>query len=117
MDHTKNNLPNIVKDELLAVLNKGASYKPNEISDALAKAISEFDHSIGSALLNLFPDAGALATMPENDILRVIDDEEHNQDVIARCESGTTVLISMIDPSKCNVWVASLGDCAAGKYW
>ena len=84
------------------------------ISDVLSNAISSFDRKIGQALLDLFPDEAALASMPDEEIQKIINDGGPNSNTVLRCMRGTTVLISILDPSKSNLWVASLGDCAAG---
>ncbi|KAF9562787.1 protein serine/threonine phosphatase 2C [Agrocybe pediades] len=113
VDYTKDRLPDIVQKELLKMLGKGDGYTPADVSDALTRAISEFDKSIGEALLKLFPDADALAKLSDEEIHRVISSQRVNQDIILHCERGTTVLISLVSPVKSDIWVASLGDCAA----
>ncbi|KAF8972972.1 hypothetical protein BDZ97DRAFT_1935957 [Flammula alnicola] len=79
---------------------------PSEISDALTHAISSFDASIGQALLDLFPDKEVLAKMTKEEIQSIINDNGPNSAIVLRCMRGTTVLISIVDPT-------NLGDCAA----
>ncbi|PPQ89566.1 hypothetical protein CVT25_012238 [Psilocybe cyanescens] len=112
-DYAAATLPDIIKGELAAILAKDAQPSPSAVSDALSHAISNFDKGIGQAIVNLFPDEKALAEMPVEDIQRIINDNGPNSDIVLRCMRGTTALISLVDPAKSNIWVASLGDCAA----
>lgn len=101
---------------LTAVVEKDAHPTPSAVSDALSDAISSFDKDIGQAIVDLFPDEPALAEMPVEDIQRFINDNGPNSTIVLRGMRGTTALVSLIDPAKANIWVASLGDCAAGKW-
>lgn len=87
---------------------------PSAIGNALEQAISDFDKSIGNALLELFPDKLALMDIPDEDVKNIINDDGHNVATVLRCMRGSTALVSITDPSKSNLWVASLGDSAAG---
>jgi len=87
--------------------------EPPVISDLLRDTIVQFDQEIGDALLALFPNADALAEMSQAHITSIIDDPA-NADTLLRCMRGTTVLVALTDPSRSNIWVASLGDCIAG---
>ncbi|KAJ3504247.1 hypothetical protein NLJ89_g8036 [Agrocybe chaxingu] len=113
VDYTVSNLPKIIKAELAAILEKNTQPEPSVISDALTRAISSFDESIGKAVLDLFPDQAALSHMSDAEIRQIVNDKGPNSATVLRCVRGSTVLISLTDPSKSNVWVASLGDCAA----
>ncbi|CAA7259279.1 unnamed protein product [Cyclocybe aegerita] len=113
VDYTAAKLPKIIKGELTAILEKDTQPEPSVISDALTRAISSFDESIGKAVLDLFPDQAALSNMSDAEIRQIVNDKGPNSATVLRCVRGSTVLISLTDPSKSNVWVASLGDCAA----
>jgi pyruvate dehydrogenase phosphatase len=108
-----------VKDALAAVLAtcaEGSPPKPADVSEALSGAIAGLDASIGEALLRLFPDAAALEDMLDEQIRAVINDGGPRSAAVLRGMRGTTVLITLVDPKKENIWVASLGDCVAGKW-
>lgn len=102
-------------DRLVAVLKDTPEYTPDSIRDTLSRAISDFDAGIGQKLLDLFPDPVALSEMYSGDIEDIINDDGPNSETVLRCMRGSTALISIIDPAKKNLWVASLGDCAAGS--
>lgn len=107
-----------MKDGLTAVLGtcaEGSPPKPADVSEALTGAIAGLDASIGEALLKLFPDAAALEEMLDEQIRGVINDGGPRSAAVLRCMRGTTVLVTLVDPKKENIWVASLGDCVAGK--
>ncbi|KDR75423.1 hypothetical protein GALMADRAFT_556142 [Galerina marginata CBS 339.88] len=114
-DYAAAQLPDAVKDHLTEALRHTQQPVASAISDALTKAISSFDKSIGDALVNIFPDQDALAKMSDEEIQRIINDDGPNSEAVVRCMRGTTVLVTLVDPSKSNMWVASLGDCAASK--
>ena len=101
------------------------------------KAISEVDDAITRDIVGLFPggpeqtpgcqivDARSLATQIRQ-IEELSDDEIHaivndmqaggvNNAKVLRGMRGSTVLVSLVDPSGRNLWVASLGDCQAGS--
>ncbi|KAF9529315.1 phosphatase 2C-like domain-containing protein [Crepidotus variabilis] len=112
-DYTASTLPDIIQEKLASVLEKNSEPSPAIIAETLSKAISDFDDSIGEALLKLFPDKLALLDMPDEDVKSIINDGGPNAATVLHCMRGTTVLISVTDPSRKNLWVASLGDCAA----
>jgi pyruvate dehydrogenase phosphatase len=107
-------LPDIIEQRLASVLNCDSEFSPSAIGNALEQAISDFDKSIGDALLELFPDKLALMDMPDEDVKNIINDDGRNVATVLRCMRGSTALVSITDPSKSNLWVASLGDSAAG---
>jgi len=58
-----------------------------------------------------------LSKLSDDEIKAVIHDSAAggpNHAKVARCMQGSTVLVSLIDPNRDNIWVASLGDCQAG---
>lgn len=115
-DYTAATLPRIIQDKLAALLQDNAEPSPSVVGDTLSKAISAFDDSIGQALFDLFPDKLALLDMPDEDVKSIINDDGPNMATILHCMRGTTALISISDPKKSNLWVASLGDCAASMF-
>lgn len=104
-----------MQDRLVALFKDTPEYTPDTIRDALSRVISDFDAGIGQKLLDLFPDPVALSGMYSGDIEDIINDDGPNSETVLRCMRGSTALISIIDPAKKNLWVASLGDCAAGS--
>jgi len=115
-DYTVENLPDLVKEALSAVLEADKEPAPSTISETLIKAISSFDDNIGRAFLELFPDQESLARMSDEEIKSIINDGGSNAAIVVKCLRGTTVLIAISDPAKANLWVASLGDCSASTY-
>ena len=88
------------------------------MSDLLSKAIVSYDESLTKDLYDIFPGGhDELSKLSDDEIKAVIHDSAaggQNHAKVARCMQGSTVLISLIDPDRDNVWVASLGDCQAG---
>lgn len=114
-DYAASKLPSLLKEHVAAALVKDKDPAPATIADALSQAISSFDQGIGQALVDLFPDQDALAKMTDEEIRRIINDDGPNSAIVLHCVRGTTVLVSILDPTRSNLWVASLGDCAASK--
>ena len=114
VDYAAYALPGIIHEKLAHILEHDKEPAPSIVSDALTQVISEFDDSLGDALLELFPDKLALMDMADDDVKTIINDEGRNSSIVLRCMRGATALISITDPSKSNLWVASLGDSAAG---
>ena len=118
-DHTVQNLPSHVRDALEAFVKAGvqkenASYS-SDISIVLSKAISEFDDASLAELQSLFPGGlEEIATLSDKEISNIVNSPE-NLPKVVRGMRGTTALLSLVDPSGENLWVASLGDCQAGK--
>jgi len=112
-DYACENLPEFLKCELTAVLEKDPTPTSQVISDVLTAAILSFDDGIGQALLDIFPSPGAVKAMSDEEIRKIVNDDGPNSKVVLRCMRGTTVLVALVDPTNTNIWVASLGDCAA----
>lgn len=89
-------------------------FESHDISQLLEQAIIAFDDDIGKAFLDLFP-GNSIHDLSEEQIRAIVNDPAHVQKAL-RCMRGTTVLISLVDPSGENLWVASLGDCTASEY-
>ena len=87
----------------------------SSVATLLHQSITSFDHLIAADLLNLFPDPHSLNHFSDHEIRSVINDKGRNSAAVYRCMSGSTVLVSLVDPARKNLWVASLGDSQAGK--
>jgi len=88
------------------------------VADLLSKAVVSYDDSLTKDLYDIFPGGhDELNELSDDEIKAVIHDSAArgpNHAKVARCMQGSTVLISLIDPNRDNIWVASLGDCQAG---
>lgn len=115
VDYTSDKLPSLIHSALQDLLNKENAPSPDSVAEVLRNTISRFDESIGQALRDLFPDESVLANMTDAQIRNIINDGGPNYTTVRRCTRGTTVLVALVDPSKSNLWVASLGDCVASK--
>ncbi|TFK44607.1 protein serine threonine phosphatase 2C [Crucibulum laeve] len=111
-DHVARTLPGIVKHKLAALLAHH-NHTQSDIGLVLSESISEFDNNITNDLLQLFPDINYINKLSDTQIRDIINDEGTNAAIVKRCMRGSTVLVSLTDPQKYNLWVASLGDCQA----
>jgi pyruvate dehydrogenase phosphatase len=121
VDYVFRTLPNIINLALTSALeNSNANMlSPEVISDILARSIHSVDNNMTEDLLRLFPDPAFIAQLSNDEISATINDIESggaNLQIIARCMRGSTVLVSLVDPSGSNLWVASLGDSEAGNF-
>ncbi|KAF9484447.1 protein serine/threonine phosphatase 2C [Pholiota conissans] len=113
-DYVAATLPGRVQDALEVLLSdEGHPPDSTAVGEMLKNTIAKLDHDIGAALLALFPDSVALEGMTDEHIRNIINVGRPNSDVVLRCMRGTTALVSLVDPKRENIWVASLGDCAA----
>ncbi|KAG7446428.1 protein serine/threonine phosphatase 2C [Guyanagaster necrorhizus] len=115
-DYAVQMLPSIVKQHIQGFLDNHIDYSPTSISDVLVNAISSLDNAIAHDLLEIFPDPQALGRLSDAAIRDIINDSDRGSQNIAKvlhCMRGTTVLVSLVDPAKTHLWVASLGDCQA----
>ncbi|KAL5519146.1 hypothetical protein ACEPAH_829 [Sanghuangporus vaninii] len=91
-----------------------AKVSPQSIPEILAKAIEEFDKSIGDELKALLPKN--FENLDEEALKKLVNDQESGSKVYnacIRCMRGSTAIIALIDPGMQNLWVANLGDCQA----
>lgn len=106
-------LPGQIKQRLETTTSR----HPDCIAEDLADAIVAFDDSIAQDFLRLVPDPDTTSQMTDAQLAAMIhaleSSPEHSAS-INRCMHGTTALIALLDPSRQNLWVASLGDCQAG---
>jgi len=123
VDHAVKELPSLVKSALTELISSNSLAKPTllvkEISDILSQTIAAFDDAIMKDLLDLFPGGETqIAGMSDEEINDLINDQASggkNAQTLARCMRGTTALITLVDPTRENMWVANLGDCVASK--
>ncbi|KAG0703222.1 protein serine threonine phosphatase 2C [Suillus ampliporus] len=98
-----------------ALTNAGTTpLAPSTVSALLQSSIQAVDDAMTNAVKQLFPDEAALADLTDEQIKSIINGPTNpNNLAILRCMRGTTALVSLVDPKKENLWVASLGDCQA----
>ena len=107
------------------------------VSSILIRAISEVDDAITRDIVGLFPDGPedmpvggfvdyrvlapqirSIEKLSDDQIDAIVNDFQSglvNNTKILRGLRGSTALVSLVDPSGKNLWVASLGDCQAGS--
>ncbi|RDB25034.1 Protein phosphatase 2C C10F6.17c [Hypsizygus marmoreus] len=116
VDHVVKTLPDMIKASLITLLSDQDEPNPSSISDILADAISAFDNNLTRDVLQLFPDQRIISELSDDAIRILINDHDSggkNAAIVARCMRGSTVLTSLVDPARSNLWVASLGDSQA----
>jgi pyruvate dehydrogenase phosphatase len=93
------------------------------ISGILSDCITRFDHSITTDFTRIFPGGpAALQGMSSTQIRHLFQDRMSggpgSQDLTAvtRCLQGSTVIMTLTDPSKHNLWIANLGDSQTGMF-
>ena len=112
-------LPGMIKASLVsAVGTPDTKLGPSMIEEILVKCISDIDDRIKADLVNFFP--GGLKQMSElsdDEIKSIIKDPETEYSCvrILRARTGTTALITLVDPSR-SLHIANLGDCEARKH-
>ena len=124
VDYAMTELPHRIRSSLEVLLEEKAGstsmpYSPEIVSSLLGDTITKFDKSLLEDLLSLFPGGldGAL-TLPDFHIQEILNDADRggqNLEKVRRCKRGSTALVSIVDPSGENLWVANLGDCEAGE--
>jgi pyruvate dehydrogenase phosphatase len=111
-------LPSLVRSALASLLQSSSVITSTTVSDVLRDTISSFDNSLTQDLFDIFPGGTeAISKLTDEEISTIINDQDHggrNYTKVSRCMQGSTVLVSLLDPSRENTWVASLGDCQAG---
>ncbi|KAK0461419.1 protein serine threonine phosphatase 2C [Desarmillaria tabescens] len=115
-DYAVEMLPSLVKQHIQNFLDNHTDYSSTSISDVMVNAISSLDNAIARDLLEIFPDPHALDSLSDvavRDVINGSDRGGQNITKVLRCMRGTTVLVSLVDPTKTHLWVASLGDCQA----
>ncbi|TFK75287.1 protein serine threonine phosphatase 2C [Pluteus cervinus] len=117
VDYTVTTLPQLIHTALQARLSDSANPpSTEEISAILTDSVVSIDEQLTRDILKLFPSPDAILALSATEIFTTINDHlkgGQNAAVVTRCMRGTTVLFTLLDPSKSNLWVASLGDCQA----
>lgn len=116
--HVSANLPGQLRSALTDLL-VASEWRPDptSISNLLSKVIVSYDNSLTKSLCDLFPGGiEELSKISDDEVKARIHDSATgglNHLKVARCMQGSTVLVSLMDPDRNNIWVASLGDCQA----
>ncbi|KAJ8592732.1 protein serine/threonine phosphatase 2C [Rhizopogon salebrosus TDB-379] len=116
VDYVLKELPSFVRAALTkALTDAGATpLALSTVSSILQSSIQAVDDALTNVVKQLFPDEVAIAALTDEQIKSTINDPSNSNNLaILRCMRGTTALVSLVDPKKENLWVASLGDCQA----
>ncbi|KAG2150804.1 protein serine threonine phosphatase 2C [Suillus clintonianus] len=116
VDYVVEELPLLIHAALTKALTDAgtAPLAPSIVSALLQSSIQAVDDTLTDGVKHLFPDEAALAALTDEQIKSTINGPTNpNNLAIVRCMRGTTALVSLVDPKKENLWVASLGDCQA----
>ncbi|KAI0305512.1 protein serine/threonine phosphatase 2C [Multifurca ochricompacta] len=118
VEHAAQTLPSMVKHALESLLRSSKGHVcPAAVSGVLSDCIVRFDHSITADFIRLFPGGLAgLQGMTSSQIRYLFQDRSsasQNLAAATRCLQGSTVLLTLMDPAKHNLWIANLGDCQA----
>lgn len=116
VDFACERLPAMLRNNLVACLRQPNIDLVSAVPDVLRQSIAAFDELIAADLLRLFPDPNALSHLSDSELRSIINDKGRNSAAIYRCMSGSTVLLSLLDPARKHLWVATLGDSQAGAY-
>lgn len=111
-------MPVLIRDALERAFKASNPPSVDAVSTLLRDTISGLDQSLTDALLALFPNVDAINALSDAQIQERIRDKDRGgaaAAAVARCMQGTTALVALTDPQCGNLWVASLGDCVAGK--
>ena len=105
----------LIRSALDDALQQSLPQQPTKdaISKLLVEFIERFDASFISDLKALFPN-GPESMLPDA-VDAFINDSGERALTVHRAIRGTTALIALTDPKAENLWVASLGDCQAGR--
>jgi pyruvate dehydrogenase phosphatase len=117
VDYVVQKLPSLIHAALTKAMANAsnAPLTPSTISALLQSSIQAVDDALTDAVKHLFPNEATLAALTDEQIKSTINGPTNpNNLTILRCMRGTTALVSLVDPKKENLWVASLGDCQAG---
>lgn len=116
VDYVVQELPSLIHAALTnALADAGtAPLALSAVSALLQSSIQAVDDALTDGVKHLFPDEATLAALTDEQIKSTINGPTNpNNLAILRCMRGTTALVSLVDPRKENLWVASLGDCQA----
>lgn len=94
------------------------SASSDTISSLLSGSIVGIDNVITREFLDMFPEGrDTFAQLSDREIDQILKHEEASANSMnsLRCLSGSTALLTLLDPSGTQLWVANLGDCRAGE--
>lgn len=120
VDYVHEKLPSILHDFLANALKSAGEgiLSRDVVSKVLVDSISELDNAITRDILDIFPGGPEdLEKMSDEQIDTIVNDFGSggvNNAKLLLGMRGSTVLVSLVDPSGSNLYVASLGDCQAG---
>ncbi|KAG1785736.1 phosphatase 2C-like domain-containing protein [Suillus plorans] len=84
------------------------------VSDVLTRAIFDVDEAIKRDFLKIFPEeVDEIATMSDITVKARVNDQFSgglNHQKALRCLRGSTILLTLVDPTKKHLWVLNLGD-------
>ncbi|KAF8554716.1 protein serine/threonine phosphatase 2C [Imleria badia] len=108
-------LPSMIRMSLQALLSSSTGAIPSSelVSEALTNAIRHLDDSIRSDLFDFLPCDNLCGLSPDQLGEHIQRHESKWESISARCTQGATVLFSLLDPSKRNLWIVNLGDSQA----
>lgn len=109
-------LPSMIRMSLQALLSSTTDTVPSPelVSEALTNAIRYLDDSIRSDLFDFLPCDKLCELSPAQLRDHIQRHESEWETISARCTQGATVIFSLLDPLKKNLWVVNLGDSQAG---
>ncbi|KDQ57576.1 hypothetical protein JAAARDRAFT_156361 [Jaapia argillacea MUCL 33604] len=117
VDYVVATIPVQLKHSLMSQLEAASEFTPEAVMTAMSEAIVECDTGITTKFMALFPEGELqIASTPDETIVRKINDDAvggQGHATTLRCTQGSTVLISLTDPRKENLYLANLGDCQA----
>lgn len=116
VDYVVQELPSFIHAALTKALADAGTtpLAPSTVSTLLQSSIQAIDQALTDGVKRLFPDEATLVALTDKQIKSTINGPTNpNNIAILRCMRGTTALVSLVDPQKENLWVASLGDCQA----
>ncbi|KAF7971219.1 hypothetical protein HWV62_21624 [Athelia sp. TMB] len=119
VDYVHEKLPSILHDFLANALKSAGEgiLSRDVVSKVLVDSISELDNAITRDILDIFPGGPEdLEKMSDEQIDTIVNDFGSggvNNAKLLLGMRGSTVLVSLVDPSGSTLYVASLGDCQA----
>ncbi|KIY50183.1 protein serine/threonine phosphatase 2C [Fistulina hepatica ATCC 64428] len=111
VDFVQRVLPRNIRHALQSVVSSSLnSLHPSQISQMLRNCIASTDDILAEDLYQrLAPDAASLSYLTDSDIRRILQADPSAFSAAARCLGGTTVVLSLTDPLRRNLWIANLG--------
>lgn len=97
---------------ILDAVGQRQSPPPETISRLLSDALTKLDDTLTSELLLLVPEDVLGTSLPPT--AHAVQNLDPTLGLTGRCLGGATVIFSLLDPQKQNLWVTNLGDCQAG---